>query len=265
MAKVRCRCGHMLKVPDKKPRDLPILHCSACGGPLKADAQSCDYCGGVVDRDKAKYTVLCPRCFARLKKDFRYCVSCAHPIRPQTLILGEETSRSCPRCEVGLHTRKMDDVTVEECPTCSGLWLSSNAFREISKKKVEEFHQNPLPERRAGTKKLDPVVYIKCPDCGVLMNRKNFGRRSGVIVDECLKHGLWLDDEELERIARFIAEGGLQEARKLEAEEIALQAERSRRKAAAPPTRLGSSAFPFRPTVSRGGGLVSFLFDFLMD
>jgi hypothetical protein len=43
------------------------------------------------------------------------------------------------------------------------------------------------------------------------MQRKNFGKRSGVIVDWCGAHGTWLDKDELEQIAAFIAEGGLRE------------------------------------------------------
>jgi hypothetical protein len=44
------------------------------------------------------------------------------------------------------------------------------------------------------------------------MQRKNFGKRSGVIVDWCGGHGTWLDKDELEQIATFIAAGGLREA-----------------------------------------------------
>jgi len=45
------------------------------------------------------------------------------------------------------------------------------------------------------------------------MNRKNFGRISGVLIDECSKHGVWLDAGELAKIQHFIADGGLDRAR----------------------------------------------------
>lgn len=35
-------------------------------------------------------------------------------------------------------------------------------------------------------------TFIPCVRCGKKMNRKNFGRISGVIIDECGKHGVWL-------------------------------------------------------------------------
>jgi len=42
------------------------------------------------------------------------------------------------------------------------------------------------------------------------MQRKNFARRSGVIVDWCGRHGTWLDADEVEDIAAYILAGGLE-------------------------------------------------------
>jgi len=44
------------------------------------------------------------------------------------------------------------------------------------------------------------------------MQRKNFGNRSGVVVDWCGSHGTWLDSHEMEDIAAFVVEGGLDRA-----------------------------------------------------
>ena len=53
------------------------------------------------------------------------------------------------------------------------------------------------------------VVYRRCPECRQHMVRKNFGRTSGVVVDWCGGHGTWFDADELERVAAFVAAGGL--------------------------------------------------------
>ena len=42
------------------------------------------------------------------------------------------------------------------------------------------------------------------------MQRRNFGRRSGVIVDWCGEHGTWLDANEMEDVASFVMRGGLE-------------------------------------------------------
>ncbi len=57
----------------------------------------------------------------------------------------------------------------------------------------------------------DPA-YRPCPGCGQLMHRVNYGRRSGVIVDSCARHGVWFDAEELARILAWVRSGGERQA-----------------------------------------------------
>ena len=40
------------------------------------------------------------------------------------------------------------------------------------------------------------------------MQRRNFRKSSGVIIDRCNKHGTWLDADELEQITGFVISGG---------------------------------------------------------
>jgi Zn-finger nucleic acid-binding protein len=40
------------------------------------------------------------------------------------------------------------------------------------------------------------------------MQRRNFRKSSGVILDICRGHGVWLDADELEQIAGFLLAGG---------------------------------------------------------
>src|ERR1019366_9286012 len=56
----------------------------------------------------------------------------------------------------------------------------------------------------------DSVRYVKCPLCHVIMNRVNFGKRSGVIVDVCKEHGVWFDRGEITQAIEFVAKGGLE-------------------------------------------------------
>jgi Zn-finger nucleic acid-binding protein len=53
-----------------------------------------------------------------------------------------------------------------------------------------------------------PISYIKCPVCSQLMNRVNFGVRSGVIIDRCKAHGVWLDGGELRHLFEWMKMGG---------------------------------------------------------
>jgi Zn-finger nucleic acid-binding protein len=56
----------------------------------------------------------------------------------------------------------------------------------------------------------------------------NFAGCSGVIVDCCKAHGIWLDNTELSQIIAFIREGGLRRAREREKEDLRSQSRRLR-------------------------------------
>jgi len=86
------------------------------------------------------------------------------------------------------------------------------------------------------------------------MNRVNFGRVSGAVVDVCKGHGTFLDAGELHQIVAFIVQGGLDRARAREKEELRDEQRKladEQRKAmrdrgkhgGAEPSALGSSGF----------------------
>src|SRR5262249_50092296 len=69
------------------------------------------------------------------------------------------------------------------------------------------------------------IHYRKCVACGKLMNRINFGRVSGTVVDVCKGHGTFLDAGELHLIVSFIQQGGLDRARQRQIDELQEQVE----------------------------------------
>ena len=81
------------------------------------------------------------------------------------------------------------------------------------------------PERRIqrtrrSARRRAPVRYRPCPQCGKMMNRQNFGRLSGTIVDTCSGHGTFLDRGELHQVVAFILGGGLSRMRAAELERL---------------------------------------------
>ena len=91
----------------------------------------------------------------------------------------------------------------------------------------------------------------------------NYARISGVIVDYCKRHGFWLDNGELEKIAAFVASGGLKARYQLEMEEAKSAASKAKlEKALAEAEGVRDSSFYFEqhPT-SRAGvlGLLDFI------
>jgi Zn-finger nucleic acid-binding protein len=114
---------------------------------------------------------------------------------------------------------------MRECEQCAGLWVEVGAFDKICANREQQSAvlgaASPAPGHQVDPNGgPDKVRYIPCPQCGQLMNRINFARCSGVIVDICRGHGTWFDRDELSEIVQFIRSGGLEMSRQKEKHEI---------------------------------------------
>ena len=98
------------------------------------------------------------------------------------------------------------------------------------------------------------------------MNRINFARCSGVIVDVCKGHGTWFDAQELSAIVQFIRGGGLDVARRKEKDEIEFQRQQLRMEEMMAANRTNSEVF-YRSDAERLSGLSAAgdLLKFLID
>lgn len=211
----------------KAERVVRPLRCGRCGGPLRVDAAKCDYCGGEITLEERRLSDVCPACFARLLAGSRFCMACGEEIAPQSVAAAADGA-SCPRCRSGLRSRAVGPIGVVECTNCGGLWIGQEDLDRI----CEEADAQGLVARALGDAQpanpVDPAqgrAYLPCPTCDDLMVRRNFGGSSGVLVDVCRGHGVWLDHRELERILAFVRKGGLMQARAREVERLEREAE----------------------------------------
>ncbi len=113
-------------------------------------------------------------------------------------------------------------TAVRECEQCLGLWLDVPSFEKLCADREQQSvvlgTASPAPTH--AVRETSKVHYVPCPECSQLMNRINFARCAGVIVDVCKGHGTWFDRDELSRIVEFIRGGGLEASRSREKEEI---------------------------------------------
>ncbi len=164
----------------------------------------------------------------------------------------------CPRCAAGMSQVTIGTIAVHECERCFGLWLDIAAFEKICADREQQSAvlgfalQSPVKAANDSNK----VKYVPCPICSQLMNRMNFARCSGVIVDICKQHGTWFDRDELSRIVEFISEGGLEASRVREKEEIQEQRRRLSHEQAAGDTSV-SGWFAERNDEHRLSGIAS--------
>ena len=121
-------------------------------------------------------------------------------------------------------------TAVLECERCFGLWLDVASFEKICADREQQSAVLGFASQApaTGAHETSKVNYVPCPECSQLMNRMNFARCSGVIVDICKQHGTWFDRDELSRIVEFIHGGGFNASRAKEKIEIAEQRERLR-------------------------------------
>ena len=119
-------------------------------------------------------------------------------------------------------------AAVLECEQCFGLWLDAPSFEKICADREQQSAVMGAATHASAAHETSKIHYVPCPECSQLMNRMNFARCSGVIVDVCKKHGTWFDRDELSRIVEFISDGGLNAARAKEKIEIAEQREQLR-------------------------------------
>lgn len=111
-------------------------------------------------------------------------------------------------------------------------------------------------------------MYVKCPECETIMNRTNFAKRSGILIDTCRGHGTWFDADELPRIVEFVMNGGIDAANEAEMRQIKEAARRDRNKARVSgaqnimTSKVGVGAFGSprgNLTVSTFGGLLGII------
>ncbi len=230
---LRCRCGHLVTVSAPTAVQRAIERCGACGGPLADGALTCGFCGGQVERDARALSLLCPECFAANPSRGQFCCSCGVALAPEQVGAARLTHHACPVCAVPLFERRLSSASVEECTQCHGLFIPAAHFAHLvqhaSQGRKAASAAAPLPPPLAPPS--ETVVYRRCPECSQLMQRRNYGRVSGVVVDECRVHGFWLDANELEAIGRFISSGEQERARALEAKDARRAAEEARHRA----------------------------------
>jgi Zn-finger nucleic acid-binding protein len=128
----------------------------------------------------------------------------------------------CPGCRGDMTWVSVGDVDLLECTKCDGTWIEAAAFDRLCTQREQ---QAAMPGRSADPKNSTsgaaaPVRYRPCPQCGKMMNRQNFGRLSGTIVDTCSGHGTFLDRGELHQVVAFILGGGLSRMRAAELERL---------------------------------------------
>jgi Zn-finger nucleic acid-binding protein len=191
--------------------DASALHCPNCGAAAAPDARRCSYCRARLA------TISCPSCFALMFEGAAFCQTCG---ARRARVEASAVSGRCPGCRSTLQHVTIGATSLLECGRCDGVWLDADAFDRVCadhESRAAVLHRWP---ERPTAGRAERIRYRPCVRCGKMMNRLNFGRLSGTVVDVCRGHGTFLDAGELHAIVTFIEGGGLDRARQRAIEEL---------------------------------------------
>lgn len=160
------------------------MSCIYCGAPMPKRGLVCDFCG---QRNPLNLSALEK---IRFSKD-----------RGGVLL-------DCPACKLEMERINIgiaEDIVIHRCSQCDGMFIGEECLEITIKHQTGVVHKvdysvlrfildNPRQEHDAGRE------YRNCPVCAKRMNKAIYAAVSGVLVDRCLDHGVWLDSGELQQL-----------------------------------------------------------------
>ncbi len=249
----RCRCGTITVLAAPSPQ-AGLLACPHCGAGVAPTAKACDHCAHQL------LLKACPRCLSRVFHGHKHCPDCGAELGVAANVASSE-DRKCPRCGDPLGARRVDDLVIDECVGCHGLFLDHIAIERIVSDRRQaraESLLGALPQMARYELQPASKMYIKCPVCQVIMNRKLFAAGSGVVIDVCRDHGTFFDMGELPRIIDYVMQGGLEKAalKQIDREKAAALREQHAARAA----MQSASQVHGASNVAQGSALIDLLF-----
>ena len=182
------------------------MNCLSCAAPIPSGGVRCAYCGSRADLDLQGWS---------------------HAVGS-----GPWEEHCCPNGHGPLELVEIQGLRLGRCPTCLGLFLEPGSLETLLRPAAAEVLTT---DRRlldalssAPRQEMGAVRYRPCAVCSDLMNRSLFGHRSGVIVDRCRDHGVWLDAGELRQLLEWTRAGGtlLDQQQRLQEQDQELRAVR---------------------------------------
>lgn len=106
----------------------------------------------------------------------------------------------CPVCKKPMLILELDQVEIDHCTSCNGIWLDDGELEllledaEEKKRVLSSFHVDDSVKEKPR----------RCPRCSKKMNKVHVGDHKEVLVDSCRKqHGIWFDSGELHDVIKL--------------------------------------------------------------
>ncbi len=118
--------------------------------------------------------------------------------------------RNCPVDDFTLRPVTYEDVTIDTCPHCSGVWLDAGELESIQSAQTSDFRDVPSGGAMDSVSAAEDMAKARsesprgCVVCNAGLEKKEYAFTSQVMIDQCPNgHGMWLDKDELARLEMF--------------------------------------------------------------
>jgi len=165
----------------------------------------------------------CKFCASPLPMDSLVCGYCKqrNAVNLNALIVNEVSSPldraiACPLCKIQLKKLRITlgvDVFIEHCTVCDGFLIDEIDLEKVllfTSKEIVLYNKKILRfilDHPRKEKEKNPF-YRECPYCKIIMKKKIFKKYSGVMIDKCNEHQLWVDSGELIQMLEWKKVGG---------------------------------------------------------
>ena len=106
----------------------------------------------------------------------------------------------CPRCQTPLRETRLEDLVLDKCGRCGGVWFDFAEFDWVGIKSRDKVRRALKPQNNIETAGADEEEGLVCPRCGKELLRVRSAEDTGLLVEACLScYGQWVDGDELDR------------------------------------------------------------------
>jgi Zn-finger nucleic acid-binding protein len=106
----------------------------------------------------------------------------------------------CPVCKKTMIILELQQVEIDHCTFCSGIWLDEGELELLLEGAKER-------DQLLSSLEIDPSCREKkrrCPRCRRKMLKVHAGKNKDVLIDKCPQnHGIWFDEGELQEVIRL--------------------------------------------------------------
>ena len=101
-----------------------------------------------------------------------------------------KSSICCPECNCNFSVITINNIDIDFCSKCRSFWFDSNELKQISG------YSRDVPSDNLASRKSK----YNCPICNKSMQEYVFVKPHNLLVDQCLEHGVYLENKELNRV-----------------------------------------------------------------